>query len=301
MAMNSRLLVLCPGQGAQHTAMFDLARTDPGAASFLERCPFTLAPTTMFENRMAQPLIVAASLSMWEALRERVPEPAIVAGYSVGELAAYAVAGALAPLDAIGLASLRATVMDEAQQLHPGQVMAAIGALPIERARHLAEQAGFDVAIVTGKDTCIAGGRVASLATLEAAVIAAGGRLRRLPVAIASHTRLMASAVEPFAAALEAAHLASPRHVVLAGIDASRVLDRAAAVAGLSRQLAHTIQWSACMDAAAEAGVTFALELGPGAALSRMLQSRHPHIACRSVSEFRSIAGILAWIERQLE
>jgi [acyl-carrier-protein] S-malonyltransferase len=69
----------------------------------------------------------------------------------------------------------------------------------------------------------------------------------------------------------------------------------------LSLQLAQAIQWSACMDAAAEAGVTVALELGPGAALSRMLQARHPQIACRSVSDFRTVEGILAWLDRQLD
>jgi [acyl-carrier-protein] S-malonyltransferase len=53
------------------------------------------------------------------------------------------------------------------------------------------------------------------------------------------------------------------------------------------------------MDAAAESGVTVALELGPGAALSRMLRTRHPDIACRSVSEFRSLDGIVGWLERQ--
>jgi [acyl-carrier-protein] S-malonyltransferase len=53
------------------------------------------------------------------------------------------------------------------------------------------------------------------------------------------------------------------------------------------------------MDAAVESGVTVALELGPGASLSRMLRTRHPDLPCRSVSEFRSIEGIVAWVERQ--
>jgi [acyl-carrier-protein] S-malonyltransferase len=68
----------------------------------------------------------------------------------------------------------------------------------------------------------------------------------------------------------------------------------------LSRQIAEPIRWKDCMDACAEAGATVALELGPGAALSRMLQARHPGIACRAVSEFRSLGGVRAWLERQL-
>jgi len=55
------------------------------------------------------------------------------------------------------------------------------------------------------------------------------------------------------------------------------------------------------MDACLEAGVTVALEMGPGAALARMLQARHPQIACRSVAEFRSLDGIHSWLGRQLD
>jgi [acyl-carrier-protein] S-malonyltransferase len=299
--MSARLLVLCPGQGSQDPAMFDLARTDPGAASFLDRCKLAADPATMFENRLAQPLVVAASLAMWKALRERVPAPSLVAGYSIGELSAYAAAGAIAPCDAVALAGLRAGMMDEAALLHPGQAMVALSALPLEHARCLAGQSGFEIAIVTGEDSCIAGGLASNVDSLSSAVVGAGGRLQRLPVAIASHTGLMSGAVGPFAAALENAHFANFHNPVLAGIDASRVTSKETAVATLSRQLAQPIQWSACMDAAAEAGITLALELGPGAALSRMLQARHQHIACRSVSEFRSIAGIVAWVERQFD
>jgi [acyl-carrier-protein] S-malonyltransferase len=179
--------------------------------------------------------------------------------------------------------------------------MAAISAVSLERAAAIARQAGFDIAIVTGEDTCIAGGREDTLTRLEAAVHDAGGRVQRLPVRVASHTPLMAAAVPAFAAALETISFNSPACPVLAGIDASRVRDKVAAVSTLSLQLAQAIQWSACMDAAAEAGVTVALELGPGAALSRMLQARHPGIACRSASEFRSIDGIVAWVDRQFD
>jgi [acyl-carrier-protein] S-malonyltransferase len=84
----------------------------------------------------------------------------------------------------------------------------------------------------------------------------------------------------------------------LFGISAINVCDQRTAVAHLSRQLAETIHWSACMDAAAEAGISYALELGPGSALSRMLQQRHPHIRTRSVADFRTLDGILDWLAR---
>jgi [acyl-carrier-protein] S-malonyltransferase len=50
------------------------------------------------------------------------------------------------------------------------------------------------------------------------------------------------------------------------------------------------------MDAAAERGITAALELGPGNALSKMMSARHPGIECRSVADFRSMDGIRNWL-----
>ena len=300
--MSARLLLLCPGQGGQHAAMFDLARTDAAAARLLDECGLSAAePQSMFENRLAQPLIVGATLAMWEALRRRIPGPSLVAGYSVGELSAHGVAGALDPVDALRLAKVRATLMDAAATATPPQALVAIGGLPVERARTLAQADGFDIAIVTGHDTAIAGGHEATLAHLEDAVAAAGGRLQRLPVGIASHTALMAPAVAPFADALLAAPFRAHACPVLSGIGAEKIAGKARAVDTLSRQLSETIVWSECMDAAAEAGMTVALELGPGAALARMLQGRHPHIACRSVADFRSLDGIVAWLGRHFD
>jgi [acyl-carrier-protein] S-malonyltransferase len=300
--MSARLLLLCPGQGGQHLGMFDLARTDAGAARLLDACALPAADAdSMFENRVAQPQIVGATIAMWEAIRRRAPAPSLVAGYSIGELSAYGVAGALAPADAVRLAETRARLMDAAAAATPPQALAAISGLALDRARMLAAAEGFDVAIVTGHDSCIAGGLESALPRLGQTVATEGGKLQRLPVAIASHTALMAPAVAPFADALAAAPFHPQACPVLSGIGAEKIGERSRAIDTLSRQLSQTIMWSECMDAAAEAGMTVALELGPGAALARMLQGRHPHIACRSVADFRSLDGIVAWLDRQTD
>jgi [acyl-carrier-protein] S-malonyltransferase len=88
---------------------------------------------------------------------------------------------------------------------------------------------------------------------------------------------------------------------VLAGINAASITSKAQVVDLLSRQLAEKIHWLSCMDAAAEAGISYALELGPGNALTRMLQNRHPHINTRSVADFRTLDGISKWLSRAAE
>ncbi|HAT33788.1 MAG TPA: malonyl CoA-ACP transacylase [Janthinobacterium sp.] len=298
--MRPRLLILCPGQGGQHAGMFELARQHPGARALLDSVAAS-DPALLFANRVAQPAIVAAGLAMWEALRGLAPAPALVAGYSVGELTAHFVAGALAAPDALTLAHTRARLMDDCLGAHPGQALAAISGLPLARIAGLLAEDLFYVAIDTGADSCVAGGPAAALATVAEKIAGAGGRCNRLPVDIAAHTPFMAAAVAPFAAALRACDFHAPTAPVLAGIAAVQVEGKAATIEYLSRQLAEKILWRDCMDAIAEAGVTVALELGPGAALSRMLRARHPGIACRSVTDFRGLAGIEQWLGRHFD
>lgn len=308
--MAGRLAILCPGQGAQHAAMFDMARTDPAAARLLDVWFDDPALRSFlraslgdgrFANRVAQPAIVAATLAMWAALRESIPQPALVAGYSIGELSAYGVAGALTPADAIGLAIERARLMDACVADDARQGMVALSGMPSGSIDELLRRHGFHAAIVTGDDALVAGGPAEARVALVAAALAAGGHATVLPVEVASHTPLLRGAVAPFAALLADAGLTAPAFPVLSGISAEPVFDAQKAMAELPRQIAEPIRWRECMDACSEAGVTVALELGPGAALSRMLQSRNPNIACRSVSEFRSLDGIRVWLERQLE
>ncbi|MTV36689.1 ACP S-malonyltransferase [Duganella radicis] len=297
-----RLLLLCPGQGDQHPDMFKLARSSPAASALADPL---LAGTNLdgdiYANRKAQPLIVAATLSMWQAIRDFAPPPALVAGYSIGELSAYAVTGAIAPEQAIALAAQRAQLMDDCRRAAPGQALLTITGLPLASASTLAIAHGYHLSIETGEDSCIVGGPAVQAEQLQQAIEANGARSKRLPVEVASHTPYMQSAVAPFAQALRAATFQVAQAPVLAGIDATPVTDRGRAVDTLSRQLAEKIRWLACMDAAAEAGITVALELGPGAALSRMLQNRHPQIASRSVADFRTLDGIHKWLERAFE
>jgi len=287
--------------------MFDMARNDPAASTLLDDPQ--LAPllanvsdgTALFTNRVAQPAIVAATLAMWAALRETVPTPALVAGYSIGELAAYGVASALAPLDAVRLAVERAQLMDACLDPDAAQGMVAVSGIPTVAIEPLLQRFGFYRAIVTGEDTLVAGGPAAQREALAEAAAAAGARATVLPVEVASHTPLLQGAVAPFAKVLARQDWRAPAFPVLAGISAEKVDDARPATHVLSHQIAEPIRWMDCMDAAAEAGITVALELGPGTALAKMLQSRNPNIACRSVTEFRSLDGIRSWLGRQLE
>jgi len=289
--------------------MLDLALTSPEGRRAVDEAAAALGwdprdavrwgPEDLFRNARAQPLVCVAELATWAALRGSLPRPTVLAGYSLGELVAHACAGALPALEAVALASSRAALMDAAARAGGGLV--ALRGLSIERAEALAAAAGAEVAIVNGPDHLVIGGSGDAVAALERGAAAAGAStVRRLSIGVPAHTRLLAGAVEPFAAALRASALSDPAVPVLAGVSGAPVRRREEAVAALSRQLAQRIDWARCLATAAEMGGTVFLELGPGTALSKMAREVVPGSEARSVDEFRSLDGVRRWVEAGL-
>ena len=314
--MSQRYAILCPGQGAQHAGMFDLVRQDSRGAAILRQydldhrlggdTALTLAQVLqderlLFANRQAQALIVAAGLAAWDCMRDALPAPALVAGYSVGELTAYGVAGWWSADTAIETALVRARCMDACLVDVAQQGLMAVGGMALAAASALLARYHLHVAIETGFDTLIAGGRREDLLAAQTTMMAAGARTTMLPVGIASHTPLMTGAVMPFAAYLDSLPWHDAHSPLIAGVSGMAVADPQAARNALLAQLTSTIHWSACMDACAEQGIGVVLELGPGVALSRMLRERHAHIECRSLADFRTLAGALTWLVNRLD
>ncbi|MFG1372507.1 acyltransferase domain-containing protein [Xanthobacter oligotrophicus] len=300
------LAILCPGQGDQTPGMLDLLRGSPGAkpllhvlADVIGHDPLTLPPDRCHANAIAQPLVCTIALAAFALLRDHIPEPAVFAGYSVGELAAHGCAGALAPEAVVRLARQRAELMDAASA-EPGGLCAVRG-LGRAALAALCGQTGCFIAIVNGEDRFIAGGRAADLAALDRAVEAEGGKVTHLSIAVASHTPLMEPAREPFRARLLEAAWQTPSAPVLAGVSGAAVRNRAKAIEALAIQIDHPLDWAACLDALDERRCTVLLELGPGSGLSRMARERLPHLQARAVCEFASISGVASWVRQHLD
>ena len=103
--MPDLVAILCSGQGGQHPAMFDLVANCPeaepvfaAAAAVWGRDPRTFvkeaAPADLFADFTGQILCCAQALAAWAALGTIRPARAVIAGYSIGELAAWGCAGA---------------------------------------------------------------------------------------------------------------------------------------------------------------------------------------------------------------
>ncbi|MFV3074974.1 ACP S-malonyltransferase [Niveispirillum fermenti] len=298
--------ILCSGQGGQHAGMLDVLAGEPATQRIFDRAaaagwddPRRLVagdPARLTRNRVAQPLLCLVQAAAWAALAPLLPPPLAVAGYSIGELTAYHVAGALALDPLLALASARAGAMDAAMA-RTGEAGAMLAVRGLDRPTLLSF--GGEIAIANGPDRYVIGGTAGHVALLRDRLEAAGAAVTAIAVDIASHTSMMAPAVAPFHAALAAAPFTAPLCPVLAGIDGAPVFHPDRARASLASQLVRTVEWAACLDGLRERGCTLLLELGPGDALSRMAQSHLPGMPVRALADFRSLRGAAAWVERQ--
>ena len=280
-----------------HPAAEDVLRQGGDALDVHPR-EWLARPHELFGNMVAQPLLCLTELATWSALRDSVPEPSAFAGYSVGELAAYACAGALDAASLATLARTRAGLMDGATA-RPGGLLAVRG-LRRDEIEALCANASVWIAIVNGEDAFVVGGETPAMDVFIGKVVARGAQIAHLNVGVASHTPLLDAAVAPFRTALEDSVFRAPATPVVAGVDASWVTTRTPALAKLSAQIAATVEWASCLDVLYERGCRVFLELGPGGALSRMARERlGVEAEARSVSEFRSLDAVAAWLQRR--
>jgi len=303
--------ILCSGQGAQHAGMFSLTgklavaeHLFAHAATWLGSDPRDWVQCAdedaLHANRNAQLLCTLQALSAATALAQSLPSELCIAGYSVGEVAAWNVAGVIAAHDVLDLVIARADAMDRAR--HAPQGMIFIRGLNHSAIAQLLQDREAAIAIVNPGDAFVVAGTRAALEAV-AADAARQGAAHVVPVAVdvASHTRLMREATATFRTALS--HVATERAPfsgtrLMCSIDAQPVLNGPRSIDKLALQLSQPVQWAACLEACIEAGADTFLELGPGRALAAMVAATYPGVNARSVDDFRSIDGVHAWLGR---
>lgn len=251
-------------------------------------------------NTHAQCLLTALSLAAYRQVAAVLGPPAIVAGYSVGELAAFAAAGVLDDAHAQQLAEQRATCMNRAAATGPATALMGVAARTPAGLETLCAHFDLDLAIRIGPANAVLGGPLAALDAAARHAEAAGLRITRLNVALASHTRWMRPAQPLFAAALDAVPLRRPV-LALASNALGRIQSAEQGRHALVQQLAQTVGWDTCLDSVADQRVDVVLEIGPGQALARMWNEREPQVPARSADEFRSLEALLGWVRRQAD
>lgn len=309
-----RLAIICSGQAGQHRGMLDELLSDPEcesvrvAASAALGQDFTqwwraLDDKEIFLNAHAQLAIAFYQIATWKRISNLLPQVSLLAGYSLGELIAYHIAGALDAAETFRLVRARAQLMDEAMAgsdsgggcmvLWRGRVSPAT----LAQRNALVAKYGLSIAIKRRNGEEVLAAPAAAIAQFVAEMMPLNPNLRRLPVAIPSHTHYLAAAANSFNVVLNNSTLSAPQITVLGGLDAAPIRTRELAIQTLSQQMATTIRWDSCMETLAESGIEKVIELGPGNDLAKLLEAEYPFIQARAVSDFGDYHALSGWLE----
>lgn len=291
------LVLVSPGQGSQAPGFLTPWLDLPGAADRLgawsEAAGIDLihygtqaGEEEIRDTAVAQPLLVAGALLSAAALagddltgRDAAASAraaGAVAGHSVGELAAAALAGVFSETDAVTLVRRRGLAMAEAASAAETGMSAVLGGDPEEVASVL-EKHGLTAANNNGGGQVVAAGTAEQLAAL-AAEPPEKARVVPLKVAGAFHTAHMAPAV---AAMSEAAARVTPADAAVpfvSNADGQAVTSGEEIMRRLVDQVAGPVRWDLCMETFGSMGATALIELCPGGTLTALARRALPGV-----------------------
>jgi len=289
------IALLAPGQGSQTEGMLSpwleldgaadqLALWSKASGLDLVRLGTTASTEEITDTAVTQPLVVAATLLAHQELTRRgllADADLVVAGHSVGEIAAYAIAGVMAADDAVALAATRGAEMAKACAVEPTGMSAVLGGDEAEVLARL-EQLDLFPANRNAAGQIVAAGSLAALEKL-AEDPPAKARVRALGVAGAFHTKYMASALDGYAAAAAAVQTAEPTATLLSNRDGKPVASAAAAMEALVAQLTQPVRWDLCTATLRELEVAAAVEFPPAGTLTGIAKRELRGVSARAV------------------
>ncbi len=277
------LAIIAPGQGSQTPGMLSAWLEDAQIRTLAQeisdaigldvvRLGTTADADEIKDTANAQPLIVAAGLISAHALGA-TGSFSYVAGHSVGEITAAAIAGALTPIDAMKLVRARGVEMAKAAGVTPSGMAAVLGG-----DRQVVLSAIADLGLVAANDN--GGGQIVAAGDLDAIAQLApeGARVRPLAVAGAFHTSYMQPAVEPLRTLAATMTTSAPSVGVLSNKDGAVVIEGAEVLERIVNQIANPVRWDLCMETLVSLGVTGVIEVAPAGTLVGLIKRAAPSI-----------------------
>jgi [acyl-carrier-protein] S-malonyltransferase len=286
--------LLCPGQGAQRPGFvepwlaeptFRAVFTELSQASGLDLVEHgtTSDAATIQDTAIAQPLIVAASLAAAAVLTgDRGLRVDVVAGHSVGEVSAAAVAGVLSGPEAVAFVAERGRAMAAASALEATGMSAVLGGDPAAVRAELEQERGVTAANVNGAGQLVAAGSRAALDEL-AANPPAGTQVKPLRVAGAFHTSYMQPATPSLARVAARLTPADARITLLSNADGEPVTHGPEVLSRLVGQVTRQVRWDLCLATLARLGVTQVVELPPSGALTGLVRRELPGVVAAGI------------------
>jgi len=276
----SRCAFVFPGQGSQRAGMLEavpeldsLQRLMDAAEALsgleLRTIAALGAAEELADTRVAQPLLYLADWAWGVTLLESGVVPDAVAGHSLGELAALAVAGVYSPEAGLELVVERSRLMAATAAATPGTMAAVLGLDGAAVARSIDGIAGVWVANDNAPGQVVISGTHDGVGAATDALSDAGAR-RIVPLAVSGpfHSPLMKPAADAFAELLLGADFADARFPVLQNTDPTPTTDAETIRLRLIAQITSPVRWTETMQHLVAEGPITLIESGPGAVLT---------------------------------
>jgi len=297
-----------PGQGSQKVGMgLDLYDGFPSARAVfkqadevlgfpLSRLCFEGPEAELRQTINAQPALLATSFACFEAIRavnsNTFPPADFIAGHSLGEYTALAVAGVINFATAVCLARERGRLMHEAGSVRPGGMVAVIGSDEASLSEVCAES-GTWLANINCPNQLVISGAKENLAEAAALARARGAR-RTIPLSVSAafHTPLMQSAVDGMAEILATIPFRDPMVPIIANTTAEPMTSGSELKAELLRQLCHGVQWQRSIEYMLGEGVTTFIEIGPGEVLSGLIKRINRDVETTNIGDAATVSSV---------
>jgi len=303
-----RCAFVFPGQGSQRPGMLDNVPENDTfsrlvdaaeALSGLELAEISRLGSVddLADTRIAQPLLYLTDWAWGVALLESGIEPVALAGHSLGEFAALAIAGVFSPEAGLELVIERSKLMATQAHATAGTMAAVLGMDPELLKAAVSGLPDVWVANDNSDGQVVISGTFAGIEAATAALSEAGARrIVPLKVAGAFHSPLMDPAREAFQTILDSAELRDATIPVLQNTVPEATTDAGVIRQRLARQISEPVRWRETMAALVAEGPTVMVEAGPGSVL-RGLARGVPGMTALSVED----AGIEQVMEEVLE
>ena len=279
------LAFVFPGQGSQSVGMLnELAASHPEVSATFAEASSVLSldlwelvsngpAERLNQTEITQPVMFTAGTAVWRVWQQQQgPQPALMAGHSLGEYTALVCAGALAFTDALGLVADRARYMQAAVPVGEGAMAAIIGLDDQAVAQlchdHAEGQVLAPVNYNAPGQVVIAGQKPAIDRAVANAKPAGAKRALVLPVSVPSHCQLMQPAAEQMAERLQDVDIKSPTIPVIHNVSATTEDNPEGIRQALVTQIAAPVRWVETIQYMAAQGVERVIECGPGKVLT---------------------------------